>query len=65
MQAGDLLFFGSTEITHVGLALNDHEFMHAEGQNYHRVVINSLRPTDGHYSPRLDQIVWSIKRVVE
>jgi cell wall-associated NlpC family hydrolase len=65
MRAGDLIFFGSQEITHVGLALNDHEYIHAEGQNYHRVVINSFRSTDEHYYPRLDEIVWSIKRVIE
>lgn len=65
MQAGDLIFFGSKEITHVGMALNDHEFIHAEGRNYNHVVINSFKPTDEHYYPRLDQIVWSIKRVVE
>jgi cell wall-associated NlpC family hydrolase len=65
MQAGDLIFFGSKEITHVGMALNDHEFIHAEGRNYNHVVINSFQPTDEHYYPRLDQIVWSIKRVVE
>jgi cell wall-associated NlpC family hydrolase len=65
MQMGDLVFFGSKEITHVALALNDHEFIHAEGQNYHRVVINSFRSTDEHYYARLDEIVWSIKRVVE
>jgi gamma-D-glutamyl-L-lysine dipeptidyl-peptidase len=62
MQAGDLIFFGSTEITHVALALNDHEYIHAEGQYYDRVVINSFRATDDHYYPRLDQIVWDIKR---
>lgn len=65
IQAGDLIFFGSTEITHVGMALNDHEYIHAEGQKYHRVTINSFLPTDEHYYPRLDQIVWSIKRVVQ
>jgi cell wall-associated NlpC family hydrolase len=65
MRAGDLIFFGSKEITHVGMALNDHEFIHAEGRNYNHVVINSFKPTDEHYYPRLDQIVWSIKRVVE
>lgn len=64
MLAGDLIFFGSKEITHVGMALNDHEYIHAEGQNYHRVTINSFNSADEHYYPRLDQIVWSIKRVV-
>lgn len=65
MRAGDLIFFGDQEITHVALALNAREYIHAEGQNYHRVVISSFRPTDAHYYPRLDQIVWSLKRVVE
>ena len=65
MRAGDLIFFGSQEITHVALALNDHEYIHAEGQRYNRVTINSFNSADEHYYPRLDQIVWSIKRVVE
>jgi cell wall-associated NlpC family hydrolase len=65
LRAGDLIFFGAKEITHVGLALNDHEYIHAEGQHYHRVLVNSFRARDEHYYPRLDEIVWSIKRVVE
>ena len=65
MRAGDLIFFGSHEITHVGMALNDHEYIHAEGQKYNRVTINSFRSIDEHYYPRLDEIVWSIKRVIE
>lgn len=65
MQAGDLIFFGSTEITHVALALNTYEYIHAEGQRYNHVVINSFRPQDEHYYPRLDEIVWSLKRVIE
>ena len=65
MRAGDLIFFGSQEITHVGMALNDHEYIHAEGQQYNRVTISSFRPNDEHYYPRLDQIVWSLKRVIE
>jgi hypothetical protein len=64
MREGDLIFFGSKAITHVGLALNDHEYIHAEGQNYNHVVINSFNPRDEHYYPRLDEIVWAIKRVV-
>lgn len=66
MRAGDLIFFGSSEITHVGMALNDHEYIHAAGsQQYNHVVISSFHPTDAHYYPRLDEIVRSIKRVVE
>ncbi|GAC1378126.1 MAG: C40 family peptidase [Ktedonobacteraceae bacterium] len=64
MREGDLIFFGSKEITHVALALNNSEYIHAEGQNYDRVVINSFDPAAEHYYPRLDAIVWNIKRVV-
>ncbi len=63
MQEGDLIFFGSKQITHVALALNNKEYIHAEGQNYDRVVINSFDPAAEHYYPRLDEIVWDIKRV--
>lgn len=65
MRAGDLIFFGSQQITHVALALNDHEYIHAEGQNYHRVLINSFRSEDEDYYPRLDQIVRGLKRVID
>ncbi len=64
MQEGDLIFFGSKAITHVALALNSREYIHAEGQNYDRVVISSFAATAPHYYPRLDEIVWAIKRVV-
>ena len=63
MREGDLVFFGSQAITHVAMALNHKEYIHAEGQNYNYVVINSFDPTDTHYYPRLDEIVWGIKRV--
>lgn len=65
MQEGDLLFFGTQRITHVALALNNREYIHAEGQNYHRVLINSFHPDDAHYYPRLDAILWGIKRVLK
>ena len=64
MREGDLIFFGEKAITHVGMALNDHEYIHSEGQNYNHVVINSFHPGDAHYYPRLDRIVWAMKRVV-
>ena len=64
IQEGDLIFFGSKEITHVALALNNQEYIHAEGQNYNHVVINSFDPTAEHYYQRLDEIVWAVKRVV-
>jgi gamma-D-glutamyl-L-lysine dipeptidyl-peptidase len=64
MQEGDLIFFGSKAITHVALALNSREYIHAEGQNYDRVLINSFDAAAPHYYPRLDEIVWAIKRVI-
>jgi hypothetical protein len=64
LQAGDLIFFGSKEITHVAMALNNQQYIHAEGQNYDRVVINSFNPADANYYPRLDEIVWGIRRVI-
>jgi len=64
IQEGDLIFFGRSAITHVGMALNNKEYIHAEGNRYNRVVINSFDPADVHYNPRLDEIVWAVKRVV-
>jgi gamma-D-glutamyl-L-lysine dipeptidyl-peptidase len=64
LQAGDLIFFGSQQITHVGMALNAHEYIHAEGERYQRVLISSFEPNAHHYYQRLDQIVWSVKRVI-
>jgi hypothetical protein len=62
LQEGDLIFFGRQEITHVAMALNDHEYIHSEGQLYNRVTINSFDPADAHYDKRLDEIFWSAKR---
>jgi len=64
MQEGDLIFFGAKQITHVALTLNNREYIHAEGQNYHKVLINTFESAAEHYYPRLDEIVWDIKRVV-
>lgn len=65
MQEGDLIFFGSQHITHVALALNNKEYIHAAGGNYNRVVISSFDPADPHYDQRLSGLVWGIKRVVD
>jgi cell wall-associated NlpC family hydrolase len=64
MEAGDLVFFGSQQITHVALALNATEYIHSEGQNYNCVTINSFDSSAPHYYARLDQIIWGIKRVI-
>lgn len=64
MQKGDLIFFGSERVTHVGMALNEKDYIHASGK-YQRVVISSLDPADACYDQRLDKIVWGIKRVID
>ncbi|MBX5455607.1 MAG: C40 family peptidase [Thermogemmatispora sp.] len=64
LRAGDLLFFGHERITHVALALDERRFIHAEGVEYNRVVINSLEPGDEDYNERLASCVWGVKRVV-
>lgn len=65
MQEGDLVFFGTKSITHVAMALNNREYIHSEGQNYNRVLINSFDPAADTYYARLDQIVCGIKRISE
>jgi hypothetical protein len=64
MREGDLIFFGRERITHVGMALNEHEYIHAEGQRYGRVVITSLAQDGPGYDERLAVIVRDVKRVV-
>ena len=64
LQTGDLIFFGRQKITHVAMALNDHEYIHSEGQLYNRVTINSFDPSADHYDKRLDEIYWDAKRVI-
>ncbi len=63
MQEGDLIFFGRASITHIALALNNHEYIHAEGNRYQRVLINSFDPNAIHYDQRLHELVWGLKRV--
>jgi cell wall-associated NlpC family hydrolase len=64
LQEGDLIFFGQQQITHVAMALNNHEYIHSEGQIFHRVIINSFDPADEQYYQRLDEIFWEAKRVI-
>jgi len=63
MQTGDLIFFGEQRITHVALALNNHEYIHAAGGDNRRVIISSFDPQHAAYSARLDGRFWGIKRV--
>ena len=64
LQEGDLIFFGQQQITHVAMALNNHEYIHSEGQMFHRVIINSFDTADEHYYQRLDKLFWGAKRVI-
>jgi hypothetical protein len=64
MQAGDLLFFGRKQITHVALALNKYAYVHAEGQHYNQVTLNSLDKAHPAYVD-LAEYIWGIKRVHE
>ena len=64
IREGDLIFFGKEHITHVAMALNEKEYIHAEGQNYNRVTINSFNSADTHFDKRLLDIVYGMKRVV-
>ncbi len=63
MQAGDLIFFGREQITHVALALNRFEYIHAEGQHHNQVIIHSFDQRNPVYNQNLAEVVWSIKRV--
>ncbi|TMC20680.1 MAG: hypothetical protein E6J34_11970 [Chloroflexi bacterium] len=63
MQEGDLIFFGRNAITHVGLALSNKEYLHAEGQRYNRVLISSFDPANAQYDQYLTELVWDVKRV--
>lgn len=64
MQEGDLVFFGTKSITHVAMALDNRQYIHSEGQNYNRVLINSFDPAADTYYERLASILWGIKRVI-
>jgi len=65
LQEGDLIFFGRQQITHVAMALNNHEYIHSEGQLYNCVTINSFDHPDDYYDKRLDEIYWGAKRVIQ
>lgn len=65
LRQGDLLFFGRERISHVALALNEREYIHAEGKNFNRVLINSFDPASPAYYPELVERLWGIKRVLD
>lgn len=63
MQEGDLIFFGKQAITHVGIALNNSEFLHAEGNRFERVIIHSLDPAAANYDHHLDTLARYVRHV--
>ena len=60
IASGDLLFFGRERITHVGVALDTHRFVHARGT----VRQNSLSPEDPHHAPDLAAMLRGVRRVL-
>ena len=59
VAAGDLLFFGSDGITHVGMSLGGAEFIHQSGD----VHISSLEPNAPNYSPSHRKNLKAIRRI--
>ena len=64
LQPGDLIFFDRERVMHVGLALNKHEYIHADGRNDNQVMINSLDPHHPAYNSSRAKVIWAIKRVM-
>ncbi len=64
LEPGDLIFFGRERITHVAVALNKYDYIHAEGQNYNQVMISSLDSHHPAYNSSLAEVIWAIKRVM-
>lgn len=65
LREGDLLFFGREQtITHVAIALNEHEFIHAEGNRFKRVLVHSVQPGASNYDQYLRDLILYVRRVV-
>ena len=64
-QPGDLLFFGSQRIDHVGLYLGAGQYLHSSGKSYGRngIGVDSLTDLDDPISQNYFQKWWSIRRV--
>jgi cell wall-associated NlpC family hydrolase len=59
LEAGDLLFFGRERITHVGVAVDSAEFLHARGE----VRRNSLDPESPIHDAELAALLRGRRRV--
>ncbi len=60
LKPGDLLFFGESRVTHVGMYIGDNQFIHSAG----RVKINSLNESDPHYSEYRANTLIRARRIV-
>jgi hypothetical protein len=60
LERGDLLFFGSGRITHVGIYKGDTEFIHASSY----VMVNSLDSMRSNYSGYRRRTLISAKRII-
>jgi hypothetical protein len=60
LRKGDLLFFGSSRVTHVAVYKGDGEYIHSSG----RVMINSLDSTRSNYSSYRKNSFLSVRRII-
>jgi len=56
LEPGDLIFFGRTSITHVGLYMGDGEFIHAT--SHLRPVVQIARLEEAHWT----ELYWGARR---
>jgi hypothetical protein len=60
-RCGDLLFFGSERVTHVAVAVDGADFLHARGE----VRCNSLAPDRPRHDPELRALYRGARRVLD
>lgn len=60
LKPGDLLFFGESRVTHVGMYIGDDQFIHSAG----KVKINSLNENDPNYSEYRANSLIRVRRIV-
>ncbi|MCF8336123.1 MAG: C40 family peptidase [Bacteroidales bacterium] len=60
LKPGDLLFFGENRVTHVGIYIGDHQFIHSSGL----VKINSLNENDPNYNEARANSLIRVRRIV-
>ena len=60
LEPGDLLFFGKSSVTHVGMYIGNYEFIHSSG----RVKINSLDKNAANYSEYRESCLINARRII-